>query len=108
MAEDTERFDIENIKHDTDGIPEIPRISFSVPKAYRKEYLQMMIDEVRLTPGEQLMAIFVKFMRHYRAEVLAVESASELPATERRRIPFYGPKQSTSKAAQDVVRSEGG
>lgn len=98
MDEETGRFDIEKIDYDKDGVPIFPRISFSIPRAYRAQFLQMMIDEVRNMPGEQLMAIFVKFMRSTQAENAA---AAILGTTEgeRRRIPSYGPKSSTYKAA---------
>lgn len=92
MDDKTDRFDIDAVEYDKDGVPEIPRISFQVPKPFRNEFIQRMQDEVRLTPGEQLMAIFVQGMRQYRAEVLAAKG----PEGERRRIPVYAPKQSTS------------
>lgn len=92
MDDGTQRFDMDHVEFDKDGVPEIPRISFQVPKPFREEFLQRMIDEVRSTPGEQLMAIFVLGMRQYREEVLAVKG----PEGERRRIPVYAPKQSTS------------
>lgn len=101
MDEGIQRFDIENVKFDEEGIPEIPRISFQIPRQYRAEFLQRMIDEVRLTPGEQLMAIFVQGMRQYRAEAQAVKGLEG----ERRRIPVYGPKLSTSTFAQEKSRT---
>lgn len=101
MADDMDRFDIDNIQFDKDGLPEIPRISFQVPKPFRAEFLQRMIDEVRSTPGEQLMAIFVQGMRQYRAEVATVVKG---PEGERRRIPVYAPKQSMS--AIDLQKSQ--
>jgi hypothetical protein len=105
MEDDTQRFDIEHIEFDKDGIPVIPRISFSVPKSFRQDFLQRMIDEVRSTPGEQLMAIFVQGMRIYRAEVTA--QATLPPEGERRRLPHYGPKSSTSKVAQGEAQNAG-
>ena len=102
MAEEMDRFDIDHIQFDKDGLPEIPRISFQVPKPFRAEFLQRMHDEVRSTPGEQLMAIFVQGMRQYRSEVQAVTKGLE---GERRRIPVYGPKPSTSAIDQEKSRT---
>lgn len=99
--EDSERFDIETVKYDEDGIPVLPRISFSVPKAYRKEFLQDMLDEVRNTPGEQLMAIVVKYYRIKRSEVQKLEPSGQ------HRIPVYAPKSSTSTIAQPKVQTSG-
>ena len=102
MAEETDRFDIDHIQFDKDGLPEIPRISFQVPKPFRAEFLQRMIDEVRSTPGEQLMAIFVQGMRQYRAEVAA---ATKGPEGERRRIPVYAPKLPTLATDQGKAQT---
>ncbi len=88
--EDNERFDIEKVEYDKDGIPVIPRIGFSVPRSYRAQFLQDMIDEVRSTPGEQLMAIFVKYMRARKVETELAAKAT--PESGRPRIPTYGPK----------------
>ena len=88
--DESKRFDIETVEYDKDGIPVIPRISFSVPRSYRAQFLQDMIDEVRSTPGEQLQAIFVKYMRMRRAELAA--SVIAQPGVDQRRIPYYGPK----------------
>ncbi len=99
MTDDLNRFDIEDVEYDKEGLPVIPRITFAVPKQYRAEFLQMMTNEVRSTPGEQLMAVFVKFMRTYRAEMAAAGSrTTSTPVTEPHRVPAYGLKPSTSKA----------
>ncbi len=94
--EDVKRFDIDNVEYEADGTPIIPRIQFTVPRAYRKQFFQDMMDEVRSSPGEQLMAIFVKYMRMKRAELTA--STIVPPGGDRRQIPNYGPKVLPSKA----------
>lgn len=105
MAEESARegFDIENVRNDDQGIPEIPRIQFTVPRQYRKEVLQIMHDEIRSTPGELLMAIFVKYMRDYRARM----ESRELPEAERRQLPTYVPKQPMTKSDQAVKQNAG-
>ena len=101
MSETTqERFDIENVDYDKDGIPIIPRIGFWVPKAYRAQFLQDMIDEVRSTPGEQLMAIFVKYMRSRRPDAQAQPLEGE-----RRRIPVYVEKAVSLKNDQGKAQN---
>lgn len=95
-----DRFDVDNVKFDDEGNPVLPNINFRVPKQYRKEFLKMMIDEVRTTPGEQLMAIFVLFMRRFRAEAVARETATGQLEGSRRRIPDYASKIVAEKPVQ--------
>lgn len=106
MEEESQRFNIEEVEYDKDGNPVIPRISFSVPKLYRKEFLQDMLDEVRTTPGEQLMAIFVVYYRWKRAKIMAATKAqSEASVQSDGRLPSYGPKTSKLEIGQTKVRS---
>ena len=101
-----ERFDMETVEYDKDGMPVIPRINFLIPKEYRKDFLQMMVDEVRSTPGELLKSIFVRFMRDYRMKLMNAETTAQL-AGERRTIPVYGPKPSKSVPVHNATQSEG-
>lgn len=89
--DDNERFDIENVRYEDDGTPIIPRINVTIPKRFRMQFLQDMSDQFRTMPGEQLMAIIIE---HFKSrETKKVLAAKGLPEEERRRIPFYGPKQ---------------
>jgi hypothetical protein len=106
MEDELTRFDMENVEFDSDGSPKIPRIGFTVPKAYRREFLQDMIDEVRSTPGEQLMAVFVKYYRMKRTERIAAETKGS-PQAAQNRLPVYGPKPSSGIDAQSKLQSEG-
>lgn len=104
--EETKRFDVEKVEYDTDGTPIIPRINFTVPRSYRKQFYQDMVEEVRATPGEQLMAIFVKYMR-MRQTQLAVTSKVP-PGGEQRQIPVLGGPQSLlSKVVLDKQGKSG-
>lgn len=102
---DIERFDLERLEYDKDGIPVIPRIGFTIPRSYRKQFVQDMLDEVRLSPGEQLMAIFVKYMRARKLQVEAQAAAKS--EVERRQIPFYGQKQPPPKADSGKEQNSG-
>ena len=97
-----ERFDLDNPEYDKDGLPVIPRISFSVPKQYRKEFLHMMVDEVRPSPGAALMAIFVKFMRSYREEQLV---KNRKPEGERRETMTFARPSLTTKDVQSRAQN---
>lgn len=91
---------------DADGIPVIPRFSFSIPKECCHDFLQHMQEEDRGSAGELLTAIVKRYFRRLRAERMVKEmNATEQPQ-EARSIPSYGLRKSMSNADQGKVQNE--
>lgn len=95
---------MQNFELDKDQIPMIPRATVGIPKEIRHEFVQDMIDEVRQTPGELIVAILIKYYRAKRAQRML--NNSTVQPGEKPRIPSYGSK--VLKSASDQDRSQTG
>lgn len=103
--DDVQRFDIDNVQIDPKGDPIIPRIYFTIPRKYRKRFIQIMRDEIRSMPSDLLNAIFVRAMTQIEAEEAAAIKA--MPGDERRRTPDYSPRPRQSADGQGQEQSSG-
>lgn len=95
-----------DMPHDQNGVPDIPRFWFRVPYEFRKEFLEMMREEVR-NPPQLLTYILTKYMRMLRAEKAAAEATNLQPEGERRKLAYFGPKPLKSTVAPNVEHSSG-
>jgi hypothetical protein len=86
---------------DQEGYPIIKRPTITIPKEIAHEFVQDMVNEVRGSAGDLVVAILIKYYRMKRTQKLQ-DRSTELPSGDRRRIPVYAPK----RAAQDPDQSE--
>lgn len=81
----------------------LPRFSYQVPEDLTSDFLQEMADDTRETPSDLITAILRKHFKRQKEERM-LKAFSAQPV-ERREIPHYGPKPSTSEAGQEESRS---
>ena len=95
MVNPIEPDEFPKFEKDEDGIPEIPRFSYSVPKEIRHEFIEEMYLDASLSPSQTVTKILILWYRQKRAgNVLRGMKNASAPQTESEGIPSFGPKPS--------------
>jgi hypothetical protein len=102
-GETNSRFDIDAVEYEKDGTPILPRIYFTVPRSCRKQFVNDMLNEVRLSLSDQLASIVI---RYYRMRESAMQEATQPAQGQPGRVPVYAPKPSRPEAAQAEGQTE--